>query len=99
MFLAMRGRCGAGGRGFPVVYINDLIHTKLENTNYILFADDTNIFVVAKSRAEVYQNANKVLKSVQNYTFSNKLHVNAKKSCYIEFHKPRKKTWASITCY
>ena len=74
-----------------LIYINDLIHTKLENTNYILFADDTNIFVVAKSRAEAYQNANKVLKSVQNYTFANKLHVNAKKSCYIEFHKPRKK--------
>ena len=74
-----------------LIYINDLIHTKLENTNYILFADDTNIFVVAKSRAEAYQNANKVLKSVQNYTFANKLHVNAKKSCYIEFHRPRKK--------
>ena len=74
-----------------LIYINDLIQTKLENTSYILFADDTNIFVVAKSRAEAYQNANEVLKSVQNYTLANKLHVNAKKSCYIEFHKPRKK--------
>ena len=74
-----------------LIYINDITHSKLDNTNYILFADDTNIFVVARTRAEAYIKANKVLKSVQNYTLANKLHVNAKKSCFIEFHKPRKK--------
>ena len=74
-----------------LIYINDITHSKLDNTNYILFADDTYIFVVARTRAEAYNKANKVLKSVQNYTLANKLHVNAKKSCFIEFHKPRKK--------
>lgn len=74
-----------------LIYINDLINSRLENTNYVLFADDTNIFIVAKTRAEAYQNASKVLKSVQNYTLANKLHVNAKKSCFIEFQKNRKK--------
>ena len=73
-----------------LIYINDLINSKLDNTNYVLFADDTNIFVVAKTRDEAYQNARKVLKSVQKYTLANKLHVNAKKSCFIEFQKSRK---------
>ena len=73
-----------------LIYINDLINSKLDNTNYVLFADDTNIFVVAKTRDEAYQNARKVLKSIQKYTLANKLHVNAKKSCFIEFQKSRK---------
>ena len=74
-----------------LIYINDLINSRIENTNYVLFADDTNIFVVAKTRTEAYQNACKVLKSVENYTLANKLHINAKKSCFIEFQKTRKK--------
>ena len=73
-----------------LIYINDLINSKLDNTNYVLFADDTNIFVVAKSRDEAYRNARNVLESIQKYTLANKLHVNAKKSCFIEFQKSRK---------
>ena len=75
-----------------LIYINDLTNSKLQNTSYILFADDTNIFVVARSRSEAYANANKVLQSVNNYTLANKLHVNVKKSCFIEFKSSKGKT-------
>ena len=54
--------------------------------NFVLFADDTNIFVVAESKREVYEKANAVLKLVNNYMLCNKLHINLKKCCYMYFN-------------
>ena len=53
----------------------------------ILFADDTNIFVKAKSKHEVYTEANRILKQLSIYTMLNKLHVNLEKSCFMYFNK------------
>ena len=53
----------------------------------ILFADDTNIFVKAKSKHEVYIEANIILKQLSIYTMLNKLHVNLEKSCFMYFNK------------
>jgi len=50
-----------------------------------LFADDTNIFITALSRQQVYEQANKVLNLVNRYMVANRLHINIGKSCYIEF--------------
>ncbi len=67
-----------------LIFINDLANASL-NSKFILFADDTNIFVCAKSRSEVHEKANEILQSIHCYTVANKLHINHKKSCYIEF--------------
>ena len=57
----------------------------------VLFADDTNIFIRAKTRKEAYDNANKILRIIQSYMKSNKLHINLGKSCYMEFKKKNTK--------
>ena len=67
-----------------LIYINDLTYS-YKDCKFILFADDTNIFVSGKNRSEMYKKASKVLTYITKYTLANKLHINAKKSCYIEF--------------
>ena len=69
-----------------LIYINDLTKAN-ENSRFVLFADDTNIFVVAKSRTELYKEANNILNLVHHYMMANKLHINSGKNCYIEFSK------------
>ena len=68
-----------------LIYINDICNTT-DMCNFVLFADDTNIFVVAESKREVYEKANAVLKLVNNYMLCNKLHINLKKCCYMYFN-------------
>ena len=69
-----------------LIYINDI--SNICNSNeLILFADDTNIFVKAKSKYAVYIEANIILKQLSIYTMLNKLHVNLEKSCFIYFNK------------
>ena len=72
-----------------LIYINDLINSD-KNSKFILFADDTNIFITAPSRQLVYEQANKVLNVVHRYMLANRLHINIEKSCYIEFSKASK---------
>ena len=43
-----------------LIYINDLCNVS-KNEEFILFADDTNIFVKAKTEAETIDLANKIL--------------------------------------
>ena len=70
-----------------LLYINDISRASNLGT-FILFADDTNIFVEGQSAAEAYEKGNMLLKSIQNYMYLNKLHINMSKCCYIHF-KPR----------
>jgi hypothetical protein len=58
----------------------------------VLFADDTNIFVTAKSTNAAYQAANEVLRAVHNYMQANKLHINLDKTCYMHFNPQTKPT-------
>ena len=67
-----------------LLYINDICNST-NLCSFVLFADDTNIFVAGKTVNEAYQKANKVLSSVNTYMISNKLHINAKKSCHMYF--------------
>ena len=68
-----------------ILYINDICNaTKLGN--FVLFADDTNIFVIAKSKTEAYHKAKQVLSCLSNYMKCNKLHINIKKCCYMYFN-------------
>ena len=62
-----------------LLYINDITNCS-EHAEFVLFADDTNIFVTAGSLKEVYRKA-----SVEKYMFCNQLHINAAKSNYMYF--------------
>ena len=69
-----------------LIYIND-ISCFSDTANLILFADDTNIFVKAKTKLEAYNEANNILKDISNYMLLNKLHINLDKSCFMYFSK------------
>ena len=71
-----------------LIYINDLCNA-CKTCEFVLFADDTNIFVKAKTRALAYHQANEILKLVHNYMMSNRLHINMSKCCYMEFSQQK----------
>ena len=72
------------GAALVLCYINDLCNVS-KNEESILFADDTNIFVKAKTEAETIDLANKILQNVSMYMLVNKLHINLGKCCYMKF--------------
>ena len=53
----------------------------MDNTSFILYADDTNISVVGKTKEEVFSRANDVLENVHAYIKYNLLHINIEKMC------------------
>ncbi len=67
-----------------LLYINDI--TRLSNLGvYILFADDTNIFVEGETVLEAYEKGNELLRCLHRYMILNKLHINMTKCCYVHF--------------
>ena len=68
-----------------LIYINDIVNCSPNAGEFILFADDTNIFVSAKTCNEVYGIANNLLNSLTMYMNANKLHINMTKCSYILF--------------
>ena len=66
------------------LYINDLSNLH-KSTEFVLFADDTSIFVKAKNKALAYEKANTIIEFVNLYMMTNKLHINMSKSCFIDF--------------
>ena len=62
-----------------LIYINDIVNTSLNKEDnsflvkFVLFADDTNIFVSGSSEKEVYKKANAVLDKLNNYIYENQL--------------------------
>ena len=72
-----------------LLYINDIMNCS-DLGIFVLFADDTNIFIEGETRKEAYDNANKVLKEVYAYMKVNELHVNMSKCCYMYFQTNRK---------
>ena len=67
-----------------LIYINDICNSS-KLAEFVLFADDTNIFVTAKSKRAAYEIANNVLTFVNHYMRANKLHINMTKCCYMHF--------------
>ena len=76
-----------------LVYVNDIVNSASDG-NFVLFADDTNIFVVANTEREAYKNANGVLTKIEQYMSKNMLHINVGKSCYMVFTPEH----GSMTC-
>ena len=70
-----------------LIYINDIINCSTLG-KFILFADDTNIFISGKTLPEAYSKANKLLEELNNYMTTNLLHINLSKCCHIIF-KPK----------
>ena len=73
-----------------IIYIND-ISRSTELGKFVLFADDTNIFVADECTRKLYVKANKILQLVHLYMKCNLLHINIKKCCYIHFRPTRAK--------
>ena len=65
-----------------LLYINDIIHSTNQG-EFVIFADDTNIFIAAKDKAQAYKTANAVLRSVYIYMKTNQLHINLSKCAHI----------------
>ena len=79
-----------------LIYINDITNSS-KLGHFILFADDTNIFVSGHNENEAYANANKVLNNVNSYMVNNQLHINMDKSVYMHF-RPNLNSHERLTC-
>ena len=67
-----------------LIYINDITNCSKLGT-FVLFADDTNIFVAGDNIDDVHEKANAILECVYRYMVANQLHINISKSCYMHF--------------
>ena len=79
-----------------LIYINDIINSS-NLGHYVMFADDTNIFVVGNSEKEVYNKANRLLRDLNLYMLSNQLHINTDKCVYMHF-RPQFNHKERLTC-
>ena len=84
---------------FFILYVNDIISCAESSVEFVLFADDTNIFIYAATTEELYCKANKVLRQLKSYIDSNYLHINLKKSKYIHFRSNRQNTISNTVFY
>ena len=78
-----------------LLYINDICNVS-NNGKFILFADDTNVFVAADTRKQAYEEANNLLTSISRYMKSNLLHINTKKSCFMYFSPMKRENETSV---
>ena len=69
-----------------LIYINDLYKAS-SILNFILFADDTNLFFSHTNIKTLYSTVNRELKLISEWFIANKLSLNAKKTKHILFHK------------
>ena len=74
-----------------IIYVNDIISCTDNSIKFVLFADDTNIFINAPSSEELYIKTNALLQKLKKYIDANYLHVNLKKSKFILFRSNRAK--------
>ena len=79
-----------------LLYINDIINCTHKG-EFVIFADDTNIFVSANTKKDAYTIANDVLKSVYIYLKTNQLHINLSKCAHIYF-RPNLNNTERLTC-
>ena len=74
----------------PLLFLIYLVHSNSRtndrcNDDFVLFADNTNIFVAVQNEEEVYLNAQNILNNLNVYMYSNQLHINLTKSVFIHF--------------
>ena len=79
-----------------LLYINDIVNSTITG-EFVIFADDTNIFISADSKLKAYNIANQVLKSVYLYMNANQLHINLSKCAHMYF-KPNINNNERMSC-
>ena len=67
-----------------ILFLNDIVNLS-GLAQFVLFADDANIFVSHINRSSLYQLSNTILSEIYNYCCANKLIINFDKCCFIEF--------------
>jgi len=66
--------------------MNDIINSSTDpDSRFVLYADDTNIFIAGSSQEKTYLKANEILDHVSKFMKCNLLHINMSKCCYIHF--------------
>ena len=76
------------GPFFFLIYVNDMIRASKE-LDFILFADDTNVFARGRNPAELFAKVNQGLEELGYWFRCNKLTLNLKKTEYVYFKGPR----------
>ena len=71
---------------FFIIYINDLVHCS-NDVKFILYADDSNIFVSDVSIENCVKNMNNGLNAIKLWMCCNRLTLNVDKSCYMLFKR------------
>ena len=72
-----------------LIYINDIVNCICDkNVELVLYADDTNIFIIGKDRETIIRKGNVILQTISDFMKSNLLHINLEKCCYVHF-RPR----------
>ena len=74
-----------------LIYINDF-QSCLENSNLIMYADDTNVFIKKKNINTLYARAQNELINIAKWLSANKLTLNINKTKYIMFTSRKKNT-------
>ena len=69
-----------------IIYINDLVHCS-NDVKFILYADDSNIFVSDVSIENCVTNMNNGLNVIKLWMCCNRLTLNVDKSCYMLFKR------------
>ena len=68
-----------------LIITNDIVHSSPQG-ELVIFADDTNIFIAAKTKKEAYNNvSNHVHRSIDAYMHANQLHINFSKCARMYF--------------
>ena len=79
-----------------LLYINDIVNSfNGDGCKFVLYADDTNIFIIDDSRESASFKANYILQSVHSFMKSNLLHINLGKCCYMYFKPPSRKLFGT----
>ena len=69
-----------------LLYINDMVNCiNDEDVKLVLYADDTNIFIIGNDKNNLIQKGNQILKAVNEFMKSNLLHINLVKCYYMHF--------------
>ena len=76
-------------RTTAILYVNDLTNASFV-LDPIMLADDTNLLYTHSNIQKLFSTMNEKLASINQWFTSNKLSLNAKKTKYSFFHKPRK---------
>ena len=72
-----------------ILFINDIVNIS-PLANFVLFADDCNVFACHKNRSVLYDIGNDILDKIYEYCKANRLILNVEKCCFIDFSRNKK---------